>query len=72
MAERWKTPMLLLNVFSSLKAAQERAGKQWEINDSPAVGTGRTSQQRQGKGSVSRGALVWGSADRELDSHPLK
>lgn len=37
-AGRWKTSALFLAGFSLLKAAGERTGKQWEINDFPAAG----------------------------------
>lgn len=53
--------------FSSLKAAGERTGKQWEINDFPAAG-GRAevhSEERgwDGKDSVRSAVLAWGNAE---------
>lgn len=46
--------MLLALFFSSLKAAWERVGKQWRINDSPAV-KGQAELERAGRGLAGQG-----------------
>lgn len=56
---RWKTSVLFLAVFTSPKAARERTGKQWEINDIPAAG-GRAelySKEKAGRARARSGVL---------------